>query len=370
MIKILFYIDTLSGGGAEKVLRNLVNNMDQTKFDITVQTLEVCDPQKYLVEGIHYKAINRCKTKLGKKLFSYWFRLCAELKLAYPVFVKGDYDIEVAYLECGATKVMAASTNKKALRLAWVHCDLKKKGIDIEKSRKFYKQFDKVICVSQDAKESYDTLFGDCTGAVVLHNVIDEEEIFHKAQMQSVEAPAGRYLMAVGRLAQQKNFTHLIDTCSRLRNDGYCFHLDILGEGPERRRLEEQIRRLHLESVVSLKGFIDNPYPYMEAADYIVCSSRFEGVSTVVTEALILGKSVITTPCTGMRELLGDSEYGLIAEDTEEGLYQSLCRILNSPELEKRYSMAAKKRGADFAKRKVVKETEEFFISELARKRS
>ena len=113
MIKILFFIDGITGGGAEKVLRTLVNNMDQSKFDITVQTLEESDPTQYLVPGIRYKAINRCKTPLGLKLFHYWVRLCAELKWLYPLYIKDDYDIEVAYLECGPTKIMAGSTNKR-----------------------------------------------------------------------------------------------------------------------------------------------------------------------------------------------------------------------------------------------------------------
>ena len=116
-IRILFFIPGLSEGGAEKVLRNLVNNMDQSKFDITVQTLDPYDPGQYLAPGIHYKAINRRKTGWGRKLFSYWFRLCAEFKLAYRFFVKGDYDIEVAYLETIATKIIAQSVNRKAVKL-------------------------------------------------------------------------------------------------------------------------------------------------------------------------------------------------------------------------------------------------------------
>ena len=130
MIKILFFIDGITGGGAEKVLRTLVNNMDQSKFDITVQTLVESDPARYLAPGIRYRAINRCKTPLGRRLFHYWVRLCAELKWLYPLYIKDDYDIEVAYLECGPTKFLAGSTNKKAKKLAWVHCDLaKKEGI-------------------------------------------------------------------------------------------------------------------------------------------------------------------------------------------------------------------------------------------------
>ena len=127
-MKILFFIDELAGGGAEKVLRTLVNNMDQSKFQITVHTINAADPEGLLVPGIRYRAINRCKTPLGKKLFSYWIRLCAELKWLYPLYIKDDYDIEVAYLECGPTKILAGSTNQKAKKIAWVHCDVKKRS--------------------------------------------------------------------------------------------------------------------------------------------------------------------------------------------------------------------------------------------------
>ena len=163
MIKILFFIPGLSEGGAEKVLCNLVNNMDQTKFNITVQTLDNCDSEKYLVSGIRYKAINRCKTRWGRKLFSYWFRLCAEFKLAYKFFVKDDYDIEIAYLETLATKIIAQSADKKAVKIAWVHCDLsQKEGIQetAPKMKRQYKKYNKIICVSEDVQKGFRQIFG------------------------------------------------------------------------------------------------------------------------------------------------------------------------------------------------------------------
>lgn len=366
MVKILFFIPGLSEGGAEKVLRSLVNNMDQTKFDITVQTIDEYDPKLYLADGIHYKAVNCCKTVFGKKLFSYWFRLCAELKLAYRFFVKGDYDIEVAYLETGATKIIAQSTNKRAKKLAWVHCDLSKKegmAASTDKVREQYRQFDKIVCVSEDTRAGFHKLFGTDFDTMVLHNVIDEQEIFEKADQQiEWEKKTGEtQLLAVGRLTQQKNFAYLIDTCVKLKVESYQFHLNILGEGPERNHLEKQIVDLGLEDVVTLRGFTNNPYPWMKAADIIVCSSRYEGISTVVQEGFILGKTVVTTPCTGMKELLGDSEYGLIADDSEDGLYQAIVRLLESPELEKKYSEAAQIRGKGFGKSALIHKTEILF---------
>ena len=361
MIKILFLIENITEGGAEKVLRTLVNNMDQGKFEITVQTLEQANPGQYLAPGIRYRAINRCKTGLGKKLFHCWVRLCAELKWLYPLYIKDDYDIEVAYLECGPTKFLAGSTNKKAKKLAWVHCDLEKKGLaNLEQVKSQYERYDKVICVSQNVRDSFRRMFGEEMHTQVLYNVIDESEIFEKAGNTSGTNTVPVFT-AVGRLAHQKGFDRLLDACTMLKKDGLDFRLQILGTGPERDNLENQIAQNGLGDVVQLLGFQKNPYPYIQAADAVVCSSRYEGMSTVVTEALILGKPIVSTPCTGMNELLGDSEFGLITEDSVEGIYQGMKQMLEDPELRAHYAKKAATRGRDFSKDKLVKQTEQFF---------
>lgn len=366
MIKILFFIPGLSEGGAEKVLCNLVNNMDQTKFDITVQTIEKCNASEYLAPGIHYKAINRRKSAVGKKLFEYCFRVCAELNLAYQLWVKDDYDIEIAYLETIATKIIAQSSSRSAKRMAWVHCDLsKKEGMSqvVEKVEKQYEKFDKIICVSEDVRDGFYQLFGKRFNTQILYNVIDEGEVLKKA-VQSVktwEKKSGKKLLAVGRLTWQKNFEYLINCCARLRDDGFDFQLNILGEGPERENLEKQIEQLELEEYVILQGYTDNPYVWMKNADVIICSSRYEGISSVVQEALILDKAVITTPCSGMRELLGDSVYGMIAEDTDNGLYDGLKRIISNPTLQEHYERKAAERKKIFQKKEISRKTEELF---------
>lgn len=376
MIKILFFIDSISGGGAEKVLRNLVNNMDQNKFEITVQTInDSVKADMLLKDGIRYKTINRFKNCVINKLYQYWIRLCAELKILYPLYIKDDYDIEVAYLECGPTKIIASSTNKKAVKIAWVHCDLEKKEkfVDsIEKSRKYYKRFDKVVCVSQSVKQSFEKLFGKDAETIVLYNVNDESEILERAEVKipvlSKRKNTGRLFVAVGRLTWQKGFDRLIECCKQLKNENYCFELWILGEGEERSHLEEMIQKYHLNDCVSLTGFISNPYPYIKNADVLVCSSRYEGISTVITEGLILGKAIVTTDCTGMQELLGNSEYGLVTEESTEALYFGIKKMLDKPELIVTYSQKAKQRREIFKKQGTVESTEKFFEQFLLNK--
>ena len=219
MIKILFHIDTLSGGGAEKVLCNLVNHMDQSKFDITVQTLFPEEFRQYLVDGIKYKAVYPS----NNKFYKYIYRLEAALGLVYRLHMKDGYDIEIAYLEFGPTKVIASSTNKKAKKIAWVHCDfeiaIKDKEAFISKARKQYKKYDRIVCVSEKCKESFVAMFGNQPDVEVVHNVIDDKEILEKAR-QSLPGDAEKRkftLCTVGRLSAPKNYIRLLSAVCRIR---------------------------------------------------------------------------------------------------------------------------------------------------------
>lgn len=369
MIKILFYIDSLSAGGAEKVLRNLVNAMDQTEFDITVQTTWREPHEQYLNPGIHYKYCYNNKTKLNR----YQFRAEAALGLVYPFHIRGDYDIEAAYLECAPTKIMAGSTNKKAVKLAWVHCDLKKKMDDVDSLRKksagWYGKFDKVICVSENVRESYVDLFGNTPEAVVLYNTVDDEEIQRKSLAETVYLKENAVnVVSVGRLTHQKGYDRLLRVHKMLMDEGLTHQLYILGEGSDRTALEQFIAENKLTESVHLCGFTENPYCIMRAADLLVCSSRYEGLSTFITEGIILGKPSVTTDCTGMRELLGDSEYGLITENSDEGLYEGMKQMLTDVALREHYTEKAKLRGQDFKRDILVRRTEEFFRKVLEEK--
>lgn len=362
MIKILFFIEVLKEGGAEKVLCNLVNNMDQNQFDITVQTVWLCDASNYLAPGIHYKSMYASPSRTNRIRY----RVEAESGLAYRLHIRDDYDIECAYLEMGPTKVMAASTNSKAKKLAWVHCDLSKKVGDIEafvkKSVGWYSAFDKVICVSENVRESFVELFGEKTDPQVLYNTIDDREIRNKASFPCPERKRKMTALAIGRLTEQKGFDRLLDAHAELLREGFDYDLWILGEGPQRELLERQIREYGMQDSVKLLGFSDNPYPFLRECDFYVCSSRYEGMSTTVIESLILGKPIVTTDCTGMRELLGDSDYGLIVGDRTDALKRGIKTMLKDADKRAEYGRLALERGKDFTVEVLVSQTERFLL--------
>ena len=365
MIKILFFIETLEVGGAETVLRNLVNHMDQSEFAITVQTVWPCDACSLLAPGIRYKTTYSVKNRFNQLRY----RAEAELGIFYRLHVQDDYDIECAYLEMGSTKIMASSANKKAKKLAWVHCDLSKAIRDTkafaEKTAPWYEKYDQIICVSQRVKESFDQVFQNRFDSLVLHNVIDDAAIRKKA---NCALPVGiqkrRFtILSVGRLSAPKKFIRLLEAHRRLLDDGLAHDLWILGDGPERGVLEQYVTAHDLQETVWMPGFVDNPYPYMREADLLACSSVYEGYSTFVTEGIILGKPIVTTDVSGMQELLGDSEYGLIVDNDDVAFYQGLKRMLEDVKLRENYETKAIRRGENFTVTKLTNTTELFFRS-------
>lgn len=346
-MKILFFIEKFGGGGAEKVLRDLVNHMDQSKFDITVQSVWPYEEGKRLAPGVKYKTVYPVKNRFYEKLY----RLEAAAKLTYPLHIRDDYDIECAFLEMGATKIMAASTNKKAKKIAWVHCDLRRAigntRAFAEKSAQWYEQFDRVVCVSETVKNSFDAIFCHRFPTILLHNYIDDCAVREKAEAK-LPMPGSKtrpIVLAVGTLYPPKNYPRLLKAHRRLISEGIEHELWILGDGEDRQKLERFVADNGLNGSVRFFGFADNPYPYMKHADILACSSNYEGYSTVVTEALILGKPIVTTECSGMREQLGNSEFGLITDNDDEDFYFGLKQMLTDNELRNSYAAKATERG-------------------------
>ena len=369
MIRILFFIENLTEGGAEKVLRNLVNHMDQTKFDITVQTVWPCDASKYLVSGIRYKSMYSSKNRINQLRY----RAEAASGLAYTIHIRDDYDIECAYLEMGATKIMASSTNKKAKKLAWVHVDLTKAVKDAhayaEKAAPWYEKFNQVICVSQNVKERFDELYNNRFDSKVLYNVIDDDAIREKSLLPlTAGCQKKRFtVLSVGRFSPQKRFMRLLQAHKRLLDEGIDHDIWLLGDGAERPMLEKYVSDNDLQGSVWMSGFIENPYPFMREADLLACSSIYEGFSTFMTEGVILGKPIVATDVSGMRELFGNSEYGLIVQDDDEAFYRGLKRMITEPCCREQYAKAASLRSRDFCGDVLTKKTERYFEELIAK---
>lgn len=367
MKNILFFINSLGAGGAEKVLIDMVNALDCEKFKITVQTLLPNGVHEgELNSNIRKKSIIKTKNKRLQTLLAYMVQFILPPKLVYRMFVKENYDVEVAYLEGFPLKLLSAS-NSNAKKYTWVHIDLytfdknKKHFKSTEHNAECYRKFDKIFCVSENVKEMFIKKFGQFDNLYVQYNVLDEENIKRLSQEPCDIKSDGVTFVSVGRLSYQKGYDRLVKICARLRDDGLKFKVYIVGEGTERDKLESAIKDNNVGEYVKLVGFDKNPYKYINAADAFVVSSRAEGFSTVATEALLIGKPIVTTECSGMSELLGDSEYGLITKNDDEALYDGMKKMITDANLRKHYCDMTKIRAEKFTKSKRIEEIERMF---------
>lgn len=369
--KILFFIESLAGGGAEKVLTTLVQHLDRSKLEVTVCAISGGGKYEKEVKAVanYLPVLNAPESYHG--LMKVWYIVKYHLiydwlpmSWVYRLFVPKGADVEVAFVEGFATKLMAASSNHKAKKIAWVHIDLQKfhwtRSVfksDTEET-KAYNSFDQIVTVSKTAEEAMRKEFRLTVPVRTVYNPIDADEIIRLSQEQIDVPQSNRIrLVSVGRLNKQKAYDRMLRILKRLKGEGLSCELWLLGEGGDRAMLEQYIQENDLSEDVKLWGFHNNPYKYLAQCDLFVCSSISEGFSTAINEALILGLPVVSTEVSGVREQLTNG-CGLITENDEEALYQGLKSVLDHPERLNEMREKAIERGKDFRIESLMKEIE------------
>ena len=370
--RVLFLIESLAGGGAEKVLATLVQHIDKECFDVTVCPISGGGKYEDAIRKIvTYRAI--LNDPEDGSVWKKWLYVLKHhlvykwLPLSWVCrsFVPQGNDVEVAFVEGFATKLLSHSMNNKAKKYAWVHCNMDKDHWTtsiyptLEDEEVVYNRYDQIFCVSNTAVQGFIQTFpGVTTPVLTIYNPINAQIIQNMAaERKDVEKKVIR-LVTVGRLEHQKGYDRLVRVVNRLVKDGLSLELWILGIGSQEASLKQYIQEHQLDEYVKLLGFHSNPYKYIVQGDLFVCSSRSEGYSTAVTEALILGLPVITTDCSGMAELLKDGECGIITENDDEAFYQGLKNLLADVSLLEHYRQKAIERGKDFTIESLMKPIE------------
>ena len=371
---ILFVINSLVGGGAERVFLDMLKNLNRSQFEVDVLVVDdfgihckemksIVDYQKIIRHASRpqlirwfWGAISICKTR--------YLKICSPQAL-HKRYIKKKYDMEVAYIEGMATKIVAGGTT--GFRCAWVHTDVINNPWaetyyrTKEEEKSAYQRMNKVIAVSRSVKEAADKKFQ--IQSEVRYNILDDQRIRELAKT-NIETwnTDNLTIVSVGTLWWAKGYLRLIKCIEKLLEQGCAVELYIIGDGEDREMLERYIKQQGLGEKVHLLGFLKDPYGLMCQADIYVCSSYAEGFSTSVTEALILGIPIVTTECAGMHELLGKSEYGLIVKNSDEALQQGLYQLVANDEIRKHYKTMSSKRGKDFQVYNNIEKLERMFL--------
>ena len=367
MLRIAFLINSLGGGGAERVLTDLVNHMDKTKFDVTIITMFGAGVNvQFLNNNIHHISRNSLKIKGLSKFIKYispdW--------LYHHYFGQDNYDILVAFLHGAPTRAVWGAPDKIP-KIAWFHSQMEHSSFSRYYKNKdelieCCKAFNKLICVSNSVCESLTRLTGINEDIITIYNTIDTNRILKLSREPIVpnNTPDNVVrIVSLGRLAKEKGYVRLTDAVKKMVEDRLRFVIDILGSGPEETNIRENIRCKGLGGYIRILGFKENPYPYMINADIYLCCSFEEGLNTAMCEALVLGRPVISTNVSGAYEILGkNNEYGIVAENSTEAIYYNLKQMVESPELLERYRKNAAVRGMMFNRKETVKSVETMFL--------
>ena len=341
-MKILICNTNIYAGGAESVLRDLVNHLLTRGHDITI----LASPQNKNDLSTAFKSdvrfvrlrcpqVKNCHNILSNclnSLISKFVRVNSALWLKFHRF-----DVGIAFLEGLTTR---DGVNIRAGRkFAWVHCDLeyyhniqcyKDVFPSVVEERKVYEHYDKVVCVSETARKGVIKAVGDLGNLCVRYNPINWKKIQTMAQepcpfKKDMSRPL---IVSVGSLTQVKNYGLLLEACNRLK-DKCAFDLWIIGKGSAEAQLKEYIESNNLNNV-KLLGFQKNPFNFLIQADLFVSTSTSESYGLAIQEALILNVPVVAVNCPGGVETF-DKRFGVLIENSAEKLSAMICELLTNP---------------------------------------
>lgn len=365
--KVLFIMETLGGGGAEKVLIETLKRLDFSKYAITLLLLRC--------EGVYLSQVPKNVTVKfllpnepsgwfqRKILFSIkkrWWNFVINNECLANIVFGERYDVGIAFLE-GNSSLLLSHLNCIARKIAWVHIDLLYHKVLPRKIEHIvYKKMDNIVCVSEGAQNSLLKLYPEVKSYTqVVYNPVDIEEVMQKSR-EPIDSEEKVKVIAIGRLCNaQKGFDILLAAHKINVDAGVKYNLTILGEGDDRAELESFININNIGDSTRLLGFKENPYPYLADSSLFVMSSHYEGYPVVLVEAMALGKAVVSTNCTGPNEALDGGKYGiLVPAGDEKALALAIRQMVENKTMLSTYSSLSKERAKIFNLRESMRQIE------------
>lgn len=368
MKKILFMCINMNVGGTEKALINMLNEIDNNKYDVTLFMLEQYGEflsqipsfvkikyltnydsiKPFIKEPPHILAKKLIKNKKYLKGFNTLFnysisKITKDISNYYRYILKNykkldeEYDLAVAYAgPMDFITYFVLNKIKAKKKVQWIHFDITKIGFNKVFAIKNYKKFDKIFVVSKEGKDKLLNLIPLLEKKVeVFFNIMSSNLIKDMSNNEKSfdDEFNGLRILTVARLTNQKGQDITIPILKRLLDEGYNLKWYCIGEGINREKYIRKIRSFNIENNYILLGNKLNPYPYIKYCDIYVQPSRFEGYCITLAEARCFNNPIITTNFVGANEQIEHEVTGLICNINEEEIYLALKRLLDDKEL-------------------------------------
>jgi glycosyltransferase involved in cell wall biosynthesis len=343
---ILIIIGSLDGGGAEKVLVDILKFFDYTRFEVALclfskKGIYISEVPKQVRILPLYSNKNGFLAKIEHRLYRH-FRISLFESFRIKRKVAKHYDSIISFLEGEPIKFHSYIASRTNRNISWVHTDLFKNyntvgySLSAKDELNAYQKMDEIVFVSNDAMIQFKRKFTLKANHRMIYNPIDKKSIIETSAINSVVKEKFT-ICTIGRLFEIKALDRFIRVARMIKNVGFDFDYWIIGEGPLKEELLKLRDKLDLTNNVHLLGFKNPPSSWLKASDIFVNTSIAEGFPLVVCEALCLGKPIVATRCTGTVEMLGNSEFGILTDHDDESIYQGIKKLIDNPNLMKFY---------------------------------
>jgi glycosyltransferase involved in cell wall biosynthesis len=356
--KILFVLAKATSGGSCTSMLNLLELLKQRGDNIDLflmsheglflnraKLVSNLIPQNYLIASIVTDINLLLKHKSFFKLFvrilyiilHKTFGIDKITSLFYKISaneLSDKYDFVVAYQESMTTRYVQYIKAKK--KIAWVHTDFDK-FVSNKQESKVYDAYDSIVAVSNSVRESIIKNIPNATSkteliynSLVTNKIINESKINFE-NLKSVDGTI--ILVSVGRFSKAKGFERIVEIGNKMIADNIKFLWYVVGDGELWDSVKSKVIINRLENNIILLGNLENPYPIIKAADFMVVTSFYEAHPMVVNEALILHKPVITTFFNSVKEIIEHGKTGVICENSVDSLYDGIKAMIFNNEL-------------------------------------
>lgn len=379
---------SLRMGGLERVLIEVLQNIDKKKYNLTLVIDDDCGEdnifEKDIPKEISYYFLKSQKLiektnyyKLRRKNILY--KLMYNIYMNIETYIKSKnikklieklekIDVFIDY-DAGATKYIENIEADK--KVVWIHNsipNLKKSEGKIKRFGKRLEKYDRIVAICDEMKEELKDIYPNLKDKIIrIYNpfnfsrVLNLKDDMSELTEKDKELLNEDYCIVISRLdTVQKDYKTLLKAFKILKSKGINKKLYIVGDGPSKEEIENMIKEYDLIEEVKLLGRFKNPYVWLNNADFFIHSSKYEGFGLVLIEAAILDKLIISSNCpVGPTEILENGKSGILFNvgDSQE-LAEKIEKVLNDKNLRNRYILSMKERREDFKKENVLKEYE------------
>ncbi|MBT2699448.1 glycosyltransferase [Bacillus sp. ISL-40] len=366
---ILFVMNKLICGGAEKSLISLLETIDYSQYEVDLLLFK----QEGLFLNKVPKQVNLLEEPFGYKYFDMPIKTAiidnvtkGRLDIAISRILAGyifkneknkarceqrvwkyiskslntmdkRYDIAIGFLEKNPIYFCVDKVDAEK-KIGFIHSDYDMLGMDPKIDKYYFEKLSKIVTVSEESANILKRKFLNLSSKIqVMHNIV-APRVIKKLALESVNKIQSNTItiISVGRLHYAKGYDLAIGACELLIKNGYDIKWFIIGEGEEREKLEQLIKNKGLKKNFILIGMQENPYPYVREADIFVQSSRFEGKSIAIDEAKILQKPIVVTNFNTAKDQITNMVNGIIVDIDSQSIYEGIKTIINDDELKER----------------------------------